>query len=384
MYSPYYSKQYMGNNQMQAQYSPQASKTTPQQAMKMFRDQIGTVMSVSERLLYSLGKISDPSKFKFHAFSPERLVERDPNQAAYKLLVVYKYLSSFNADMNAEFANEAYTIKKLHQELELAFATSAEELFALTEKLEPEYQLEKRLLQEVLHRIFKGDYRQVDPTLAADLKSEIKRRSGPETRSSHDHSSMMGFMHKANTNLDDTVEYMNRNPHKQPNSAYEPATRVPSTQMQTDVNYIGGNSYQQQGSWNSPANTYGSTYSQHGLTQSTQQPAVSGALTFENPNPTGTSQYSSDAGVTGTPAANCHCAHHHDQRTGAVSAQHVSHHCGQVQTSQSGMDIEKQPSDAEVANEGAGGQAQPPHESFPKPPLLSTLTNPVNRFDTRA
>lgn len=263
----------MGNNQMQTQYPhhTQASKTTVQQAIMMFRDQIGTVLSATERLLYSLGKISHPNEFKFHSYSPERLVECDSNQAAHKLFLVYKYLASYSADMQAEFPDEVHTIQKLHEEFNLTFQTSADNYFGVADTLGPEHQMEQRLLQKVLTRIYNGDYRPLDANFAAEVKNEIKRRSGPEIRNSHDHSPVIIIIHHTNMNLDDTGEYMNKYPNKQPNSGYEPVTRVSSTQLNTEVNFTGGNSHQHQGAWNDQAN-----HSGFACTHQAQCPVCSG------------------------------------------------------------------------------------------------------------
>lgn len=232
----------MGNSdsQLQEYKKKQATKTTLEQAMQMFRDQVGTILNVSERLLYSMGKIKDPRDFKFHGFSPERLVERDADHAAHKLLVLFKYLVSYYEDMYAEFPHDAKSIQQFPNKLETAFNTSAEEFMSIAAALGPEYALEKKLLQEILTRVVKGTYHALDPEFAAQLKSAIKARSGNGTPHNQDHSALIGTMHKVNQNMEDNAEYMRRNQGKQPTSAFEPATRVSSTESPHGVKYIGG------------------------------------------------------------------------------------------------------------------------------------------------
>lgn len=240
----YKNTHHMGNSQYEAQMQAQingkyAQKTNVHQALQMFRDQIGAVLNVSERLLYSLGKIKSPDDFQYHAYSPERLVEWDSDTAAYKLLVLFKYLVTFHEEILEKYPHEAHEIKHWNVNLEASFSVSADYYAALANSLPPDRQLEKDLLMEIFHRIFKKTYTPLDEHFVARLKTAIKARSHMGSQVRPDHSGMMGYMHKTNQNLDTTVEYMKNNRHKQPNSAFEPATRDSSASFNGAVNYIG-------------------------------------------------------------------------------------------------------------------------------------------------
>lgn len=369
---PYTGYSNMGNNHHQGVAQThskrnQVQKTDVQQALNLLRDQIGTVFNVSERLLFSLGKIKDPKDFKFHAYSPDRLVEYDSDTVAYKLLILFKYLITFHEQMLEEFPYEKNRIEAFHLNLESAFTCSADEYIEKATSLGPEHQLEKQLLLEILHRLLKRQYIPLNDEFIARLKTAIKARShlGPHTRT--DHSGLMGFMHKTNDNLEDTLDYIRKNPHKQPNTGYEPATRDSSTNMYGAVNYIGNKQDSNSNTWTTASPTF------------CQDPRHRHAF-VPGSDPQVCQQVACCQTQTSDPAANCFGSS--SATPNSSSGGFFGSNQGQVSAA---MIVEQQNQENHQANQGrAADPVATPHGVIPQPPPLSLLSKrpPGDKFRT--
>jgi hypothetical protein len=232
----------MGNTQRQMLEKRQSHETTLNEALLMIRDRIGTTLNLVERMLFSLQQIEHPDEFKFHGFSPERLVEHDSDLVSEKLILVYRTLiatmdeiqNKFSSEDEARLMNVFYSNK-----LETGYIQWAQKYFERVDLIGDDHALEKDLLKQVLNAIIKGNFEKLKNDIVLKLKAAINSRKGDLDVSFADQSRLMKVVNQAHQHMDDSIAYLKNSGGKQPNTAYEPATRAYSSTLVGDYTYIG-------------------------------------------------------------------------------------------------------------------------------------------------
>lgn len=205
-----------------------ASASSMQQTVLMFRDLQGTLMSQVERLLFSLGVLPE-EEFEFHGYSPNRLVELQPEFIAYKLSLSFKNLASFHTNMEDDFEaqnDDLADLMKKHIPSAFAIYAARFQDKLKEQTLAPDQVHTQKLLNSVLDRIVKGQFAPLDSELASKIKSQIQRAPAPANRVQTDQTGLLKQVELMQKHEKQTEEYLRVNQNQiPPSSAFQPATR---------------------------------------------------------------------------------------------------------------------------------------------------------------
>lgn len=226
----------MGAQQSQMQLEENKISASTKQSVLMFRDQIGTLLSQVERLLFSLGGLEE-HEFKFDGFNRDKLRELHPEFIAYKLCLSYECLSDFYDRLRSKSVSPDLLTNVIPSAFqhEAAILQDRFEMLSHIQKQDPT----AILLRNVLNGLIKQDYKAMDGQMADTLRALLPDEKPTQESLAVDQTALFRQVNLIHKHQKENDEYFKKNQNRElPDSAFEPATRDSSRLNGTGSTYL--------------------------------------------------------------------------------------------------------------------------------------------------